>query len=110
MEDEETLRIVVGIVLAVGAIMTFVFWIYVLRFFTALLKAVIHASSSHTIIDNQGISRSGANYSHPCVGQCKDQSVVLNKSPTPMYKHNCRAPCASATRSGKYYKGKQRKL
>jgi len=48
-------------------------------------------------------------YEHPCQGQCKNPEVILKKSPTPKYHHNCRAPCASATRSGRYYRGKQRK-
>ena len=48
------------------------------------------------------------NYEHPCTGQCEDPDIILNKSPTPRYKHNCRAPCAFATRSGRYYKGKRR--
>lgn len=108
MEDEETLRVVVGVILFFGLIFWSILWIYILRFFVGLFKLVVKAHSVRgTIMDNQGVSRSGANYAHPCAGQCEDQSVVLNKSPTPMYKHNCRAPCASATRSGRYYKGKR---
>ena len=47
-------------------------------------------------------------YVHPCQGQCVNPEVILHKSPTPRYQHNCRAPCATATRSGRYYRGKQR--
>ena len=48
-------------------------------------------------------------YEHPCQGQCENPEVILKKSPTPKYHHNGRAVCASATRSGRYYRGRQRK-
>ena len=108
MENEEALRVGAGVAVAIGIVFWSIVWIYILRFFIGLLKLISHSNSTRgTIVDNQGVSRSGADYSHPCVEQCLNQNVVLNKSPTPMYKHNCRAPCGSATRSGRYYKGKR---
>ena len=110
MDSEEILRIAAGVILFIGFAFYAVVWFYILRFIAAVIKALKHPKSAREIMmDSLGnIARAGGNYNHPCEGQCDDPEIVLNKSPTPMYKHNCRAPCATATRSGRYYRGKRR--
>ena len=50
-----------------------------------------------------------SDYVHPCQGQCEDPKIVLEKSMKLKYKYNTRTLHGSATRKGRYYRGKQRK-
>ena len=83
---------------------------FIILVFSACKEATKNSkdNNSNTIRDVSGHAFGTNDYKHPCTGQCEDQTVILNKSPTPRYKHNCHAPCAFATRSGRYYKGIRR--
>ena len=104
MSEAET--ILYGISVIIKAV-PFLFWMLILCTIVSAIKNA-KKNTRNVVVDVSGRAVGTNDYKHPCVGQCKDQIVVLNKSPTPMYKHNCRAPCSLFSRSGRYYKGKRR--
>ena len=104
--------VLAGCILFIGVIIYVVFLMRLFRFFLKILDAIINADKRGKIFverNSNEVTQGSSKYVHPCAGQCKNPEVILNKSPTPLYKHNCRAPCATVSRSGRYYRGKQRK-
>ena len=99
---------IVALIIKIATIMPLIFWGILV---CAVIKSIKTAKQNTrgVVMDVSGKAVGTEGYIHPCAGQCEDQIVVLNKSPTPMYRHNCRAPCRFASRSGRYYRGKQRK-
>jgi len=109
-EPDAIVRILIGFILVICMGLWLVFLVRILPFFIQILRALMHPQK-HRLLTTEEADHiaKGSNYSHPCQGQCQDPSVILKKSPTPKYHHNCHAPCAFATRSGRYYKGKRKK-
>ena len=108
--DEGTV-ILVGCILFIGGIVYWLFIAWILRFLLKCLRILRRHQNGQFLIerDSDKVALGSGKYTHPCLGQCDEPGIILEKSPTPEYHHNCHAPCATATRSGRYYRGKRRK-
>ena len=107
MSNAETVITWIAVILKAMPLMVWVIIAYTV--ISSIKKAREKSMGNNVVVDISGRAIGTNDYVHPCAGQCKDPNLILNKSPTPMYKHHCRAPCFFASRSGRYYKGKQRK-
>ena len=96
----------------VACALMWVFCVFTFIVYAVLVKVYCHRyrNNLYMAVDPHKTQNKIAHeYVHPCQGQCENPKIILDKSPTPKYHHNCRAACGSATRSGRYYRGKQRK-
>ena len=111
-EPDVIMRVLIGFILVLCVGLWLVFLLRIMPFFIQILRVLLRPQRHNLFITDETdkIAKGSEDYSHPCQGQCQDPKVILNKFPTPKYHHNCRAPCAFATRSGRYYRGKRKKI
>jgi len=105
VNDPLTLMPFITMVATIIRLLIWALIIYVI--IKSIKKAKTHLNT--IISDVSGPAVGSCDYKHPCVGQCENPDIILNKSPTPKYQHNNRVLDKFAPQSGRYYRGKQRK-
>ena len=104
--------ILAGCILFVGVVFYVAFLMRLFRFLLKILDAIIHANKDGKIFierNSNKVAQGTSKHIHPCAGQCENPDIILNKSPTPKYQYNDRVLDKFSPKSGRYYRGKQRK-